>query len=61
MLQERFERAKSDGDMPAGMNTADLARYVMTVMEGMAIQAVSGTTREALHRVVDATLRSFPG
>jgi AcrR family transcriptional regulator len=61
MLRERFERAKSDGDMPAGMDTADLARYVMTVMEGMAIQAVSGTTREALHRVVDATLRSFPG
>src|SRR5258707_12430271 len=36
MLQERFERAKSDGDMPAGMDTTDLASYVMTVLEGMA-------------------------
>src|SRR3954452_321268 len=61
MLRERFERAKSDGDLPATMDSADLARYVMTVMEGMAIQAASGTKREALHRVVDATLRSFPG
>jgi AcrR family transcriptional regulator len=61
MLGERFERAKSDGDLPAGVDSVDLARYVMTVMEGMAIQAASGTTRDALYRVVDATLRSFPG
>ena len=60
-LQERFERAKSEGDLPADINAVDLARYIMTVLEGMAIQAASGTTREALHRVVDATLRSFPG
>jgi hypothetical protein len=47
--------------LPAGVDTTDLARYIMTVLEGMSIQAASGTTREALHRVVDVTLRSFPG
>src|SRR6267154_3085880 len=60
-LRDRFERAKSDGDLPAEVDPTDLARYVMTMMEGMAIQAASGTTREALQRVVDVTLRSFPG
>src|SRR5258705_12971315 len=60
-LRERFDRAKSDGDLPADVDSADLARYVMTMMEGMAIQAASGTTREALQRGVDMTLPNFPG
>jgi AcrR family transcriptional regulator len=59
-LRERFARAKSEGDLPEGLDPADFARYLMTVLEGMSIQAASGTNREALHRVVDMALRSWP-
>jgi hypothetical protein len=38
-LRRRLERAKSDGDLPADTDPADLARYVATILYGMAVQA----------------------
>src|ERR1043165_1187033 len=38
-LRVRLERAKREGDLPAGADPADLARFVVTVMQGMAVQA----------------------
>ena len=35
----RFERARADGDLPEEADPADLARYVVTVMRGMSVQA----------------------
>jgi len=61
MLRERLERAQAEGDLPSDVNAADLARYIVVVLEGMTIQAASGTKRAALQRVVDTTMRSFPG
>ncbi|MGA1835916.1 TetR/AcrR family transcriptional regulator [Herbiconiux sp. 11R-BC] len=58
---ERFARAVEEGDLPVGEDPADLARYVSTVSTGIAVQAASGATRAALHRVVDRALRVFPG
>jgi len=34
--------------LPADSNPADLARYVVTVSQGMAVQAASGASREEL-------------
>lgn len=59
-LCERFVRAKEEGDLPEGTDPADLARYVMTVSQGMAVQAVAGAGRDALRKVVDMTLRTWP-
>ena len=39
---------------------AGLARYVATVIHGMAVQAASGTTRAELRRVAEAALRAWP-
>ncbi len=50
-----------DGDLPAEVDAADLARYVVTVMRGMAVQAAGGASREDLRRVAELTLRAWPG
>ena len=60
-LRERFTRAKAEGDLPAGADAADLARYVMAVMHGMSVQSAGGASREELQGVIDLSLRAWPG
>jgi AcrR family transcriptional regulator len=59
-LRERFERAVSEGDLPPGSDPADLARYVATLMHGMAVQAAGGTARDELLRVAAMAIRAWP-
>lgn len=59
-LRERFERAKIEEDLPANADAAVLARYVSTISQGIAVQAVGGTTREELRRIVDMVLATWP-
>jgi AcrR family transcriptional regulator len=59
-LRERFERAKVEGDLPAGADPGDLARYVMAVMHGMSVQSAGGASREQLQGVIDLSLRAWP-
>src|SRR6202140_5331508 len=58
-LRRRFQRAKSEGDLPATVNPADLARYVATIVYGMAVQAASGASRDKLQNVVEMALRTL--
>lgn len=60
-LQARFEQATSDGDLRADANPAALARYVSTLLQGMAVQAAGGATREELLGVAEMALKSWPG
>jgi AcrR family transcriptional regulator len=57
VLEERFERAQREGDLAASVDAADLARYCATLLQGMAIQAASGTSREDLHALADLVAR----
>jgi AcrR family transcriptional regulator len=59
-LRERFEHAKLEGDLPAGADAGDLARYVMAVMHGMSVQSAGGVSRTDLQRVIDLSLRAWP-
>ncbi|WP_332852581.1 TetR/AcrR family transcriptional regulator [Duganella sp. S19_KUP01_CR8] len=59
-LRARLERAKADGDLPADSCSGQMARYVMTVSNGMAVQAAAGATRKQLQEVVDQVLRGWP-
>jgi AcrR family transcriptional regulator len=59
-LRERFERAVHEGDLPAGADCATLARYVATVLNGLAVQAASGATEEELRRVAAMAMRAWP-
>jgi AcrR family transcriptional regulator len=60
-LRQRFERAKAEGDLGAATKPADLARYVATVLQGMAVQAASGATRSELRRTTQIAMRAWPG
>jgi AcrR family transcriptional regulator len=59
-LRKRLERAKSEGDLSAGANAADLARYILAVSQGMAVQAKGGATRAQLRRVAQTALIAWP-
>jgi AcrR family transcriptional regulator len=59
-LRQRLKRAKNDGDLPPEANPANLARYVVTLIHGMSVQAAGGTTRKELNRVVEIALQSWP-
>ncbi|WP_369068453.1 TetR/AcrR family transcriptional regulator [Kineococcus terrestris] len=59
-LAERFRRARDEGDLPADSDPALLAEFLMTVANGIAVQAAGGTGREQLLAVADAALRAWP-
>ena len=60
LLAERLRGAQEAGDLPADQTPADLARFVMTVAAGIAVQAASGAPRAALRRAADMALRAWP-
>jgi AcrR family transcriptional regulator len=59
-LCRRFKQAQAEGDLPDGFSPEDLARYVMTISQGMAVQAKAGANLRQLNRVVDLALRTIP-
>lgn len=59
-LRVRFERAQAEGDLPADVDPADLAKFVVLVSQGISVQAADGVGREQLHRMVDIALRAWP-
>jgi AcrR family transcriptional regulator len=59
-LRQRFERAAAEGDLPSTIEPADLARYVATVMHGLAVQAAGGARRDELKRVANMAMLSLP-
>ena len=59
-LRRRFQRSKSEGDLPVDTDPGDLARYLATVIYGMAVQAAGGASRDKLRRVIEMTLRTLP-
>ncbi|WP_437964343.1 TetR/AcrR family transcriptional regulator [Sorangium sp. So ce260] len=60
VLRKRLEQAQESGDLPADASPEDLARYVMTVMQGMDVQAASGVKSEALRGVAEVVIRAWP-
>jgi AcrR family transcriptional regulator len=59
-LRERFERSVQEGDLPAGTDCATLARYIATVLNGLAVQAASGATEKELRLVSATAMRAWP-
>lgn len=59
-LNERFELAKSQGDLPAQLNTKHLAKYIATIHQGMSVQATSGATKEELLAITEIAMSNWP-
>ncbi len=59
-LIARFERARTEGDLPASASAEGLARLLYAVSQGLAMQASAGAPPEALKALVETALRCWP-
>jgi len=64
-IQARFERARRDGDLPAHADPTTLTGFIVSLMNGMSVQASNGPgaggfDRVALNRVVDFAMTAWP-
>ena len=59
IIRERFERAVQDGDLPKGTDCPTLSRYIVTVLNGLAVQAVSGATEKELRLVAAMAMEAW--
>jgi AcrR family transcriptional regulator len=60
LVRARLERAQAEGDLAPDASPAALARYVSTVMQGMAVQASGGATRDQLREIARLALQAWP-
>ncbi|HVA49732.1 MAG TPA: TetR/AcrR family transcriptional regulator [Pirellulales bacterium] len=61
LVRQRFRRAVAEGDLPAGVDAAKLARYIVTVLWGLSVQAAGGATRNQLQEVAEMAIKAWPG
>ena len=59
-LRCRLQRAKREGDLPKNADPTELARYVMTVLQGMAVQGADGASPAQLRQVAEVALSAWP-
>jgi AcrR family transcriptional regulator len=56
VLRHRLESARAEGELTGACDPAALARYIMAIYQGIAVQAASGAKRADLHQVADLAL-----
>ena len=59
-LIERFERAKAEGDLPPHVDVEGLAAYLTAILQGMAVQAGAGASKEQFERLIETSLAVWP-
>jgi AcrR family transcriptional regulator len=61
LVRRRFERAIIEGDLGRNVDARRLAKYIVTVLWGMSVQAAGGATREELEAVATMAMEAWPG
>jgi AcrR family transcriptional regulator len=56
-LRQRLKRAQAEGDLPEGSDPASLARFLSSVVYGMAVLSAGGANRKELLEVAEMSLR----
>lgn len=59
-LQVMLEEARKKGQLAKDADPASLARYLMTVSNGICVQAASGASAKELHEVAELALKAWP-
>lgn len=59
-LKKRFDQAVREGELPYGTSSKDLARFYAVLIQGLALQAQHGGSKQQLIRIVDVAMRSWP-
>ena len=60
-LQERFCADLAAGKLPDNFDPGTMARFVVTVAGGLAVEAEGGAHRQDLYAAIDLALSGFPG
>ncbi len=55
-LIKRFDQAKLQGDLASDCHSRDLAKYIVTLHQGMSVQATSGASLQELTAMIDIAL-----
>ena len=59
-FRDRFAKASGSGGLPAGMDADSLARLMLVIAWGMAVEAQSGASRKVLRRMIALALPVWP-
>ncbi len=59
-LRERLDRARHERDLPDESDPEALAGFLEAVVQGMAVMAATGASRETLYGVVRTSLEAWP-
>jgi len=59
-VQERLERARREGDLPADADVPALTLFLVSLMNGLAVQATGGRSREQLSAAAELALTAWP-
>ena len=59
-LEQRFDRAKREGDLPGTWQPGPLAQYLSALASGLAVQSSGGVSPEVLNRAVDQVMANWP-
>ncbi len=59
-LRTRLERARQEGDLPRSADCSVLAGYVMSINQGLAVQAKAGAAKTKLASIVEHVLATWP-
>ncbi|MEZ2133049.1 MULTISPECIES: TetR/AcrR family transcriptional regulator [unclassified Sinorhizobium] len=60
LVERKIEDAIASGELSSDVNPAALARYFLSVQQGMSIQARDGSTADELREVADAAMKAWP-
>ena len=60
LLRRRFEQAKAQHDLPKDSDPAALARFLASIVYGMAVLASGGARRKELEQVIRTAIRAWP-
>ncbi len=59
-LQARIEHGIAEGELPPKTDARELARFFMTILQGMSVQARDGASRDSLLATAQAAMRAWP-
>lgn len=59
-LTERFKEAIANNDLDKDVDPEALAGFVLTMVQGLSVQATNGACAEQLHKIASAALKAFP-
>lgn len=57
LLEERLKRAQKEGDLPITLNASALARFMATLMQGVAVQAKAGVAASQIRSMLDLVMQ----